>query len=968
MLSAGVPAVAGPPEEATSAAIDFNRDIRPLLSDKCFACHGQDEQARASGLRLDIREEAIDSGAIVPEAPEESSLVDRIGADDEDLRMPPPDSGKELTDEQAALFRQWIAQGAAYERHWAFRPISQPERPTLDATSGQTSRNAIDDFVIDRLRQRGLSLSAPASREVLIRRLYQDLLGLLPEVDEVEAFVNDPSPDAYEQLVDRLLNSEHYGERWGRHWLDQARYADSHGYTIDGSREMWPYRDWVINALNQDMPFDQFTIEQLAGDLLPQATKSQQVATAFHRNTMINQEGGVKADQYRHEAIIDRVNTTAAVWLGLTFGCAQCHSHKYDPVSHQDYYRFYAFFNGGSDANNTGPTVEVGRGEMFGWTPQQQEALAEWKRLRKELQIAESKLAESDVDPSAWTWDAAEIGDRTTVSNAELQLLTDGSLLAGDDVAPNDTYRLELKGLSEPITAVRLRLLTDPSLPASGPGRAGNGNFVLTDVALELDEQPVRFSQAWADHSQNDYEIGDAIDEDSQTGWAINVNDQQRREGHVMNAAHQAVFVLPKPVATAGRSITLVLRHDRNADYQLGRFAIDTSHSSVPESESRSHWPAEVARLKQRLEAVRPMVPGEGRTVSQMVMAEQASPPETFRLDRGDFLTPATEEGPLQPGVPESIDGDGERAELQSRLDLAKWLVSRDNPLTARVLVNRVWSKYFGRGLVQTENDFGFQGTPPSHPKLLDWLADDLMRNGWSLKALHRRIVRSATYRQSSQVTAEKLAKDPVNQWLSRQSRFRVEGEIVRDQALVVSEKLTPRIGGPSVYPPQPDGVFDFTQQKKSWPTETGPDRYRRTLYTMFYRSAPYPLLTTFDAPDFSTTCTARVRSNTPLQALAVANDPMFVELARGMAQSVLRTHGDDTDATLTTMFRKCFSRSPEPAEMEVLQNYHARQLEYFAAAPQQCREFVGEESAPLAAATSVARLLMNKDEFVTRN
>ena len=956
--------------DSATAKVDFNSQIRSILSDNCFACHGQDEDARAAGLRLDIRSDAIDFGAIVPGNPSDSMLLERVLSEDADIRMPPPDTGKQLSKDQIEQLRRWIAEDAPYQQHWAFGKVEPVELPQLNSELQSLVNNPIDLFVIQRLQEVGLSLSEQANRETLIRRLYQDLLGLLPPIKDIDAFVNDTEEHAYERLVDRLLENPHYGERWGRHWLDQARYADSNGYSIDGDRTMWPYRDWVINALNQDMPFDQFTVEQLAGDLLPKPTKAQQVATAFHRNTMINQEGGVKADQYRHEAIIDRVNTTGAVWLGLTFGCAQCHTHKYDPITHDDYYRFYAFFNGTSDANNVGATVEVGEGEMFGWSDSQRQSLDELKRLQAELKQVEerAKAVVAGFDPKQWSWASPALASHFTGSKAPLERLSDGSLIAGDDVSANDHYLVELTDIASPITAVRLRVLPDSRLPSNGPGKAGNGNFVLTDVSLIVDDKPVRFVQAWADHSQSDYEISKAIDGDSQTGWAINVNGKQRKQGKSMNAEHEAIFVLEEPLSTAGKPLTLMLRHDRNPDYQVGRFAVDVSHSQRPSPAEATDWVAKRQQLRQRVTELESQLPNRGNTVRQMIMAEKSSTPDTFRLVRGDFLSPAHDEGPLSPAIPQALTDKNAVPKFQSRLDLARWLVSEENPLTARVFLNRVWGRYFGNGLVQTENDFGFQGTPPTHPLLLDWLADDFMQNGWSMRSLHRRIVLSATYRQRSHATAEKLAIDPGNRYLSRQSRFRVEGEIVRDLALSASGKLTPKLGGPSVYPPQPAGVFDFTQQKKRWPTEQGPDRFRRTMYTYFYRSAPYPLLTTFDAPDFSTTCTSRVRSNTPLQSLAVANDPMFLELAQTLAESVLEEQDASFESRLESMFRRCLSRRPSEQEASVLRDYVQRQIETFAGSKEKCVAFVGSDSSDLAAYTCLARVLINTDEFITRN
>ena len=958
-------------------AVDFGRDIRPILSNHCYQCHGVDEGTREADLRLDQRDAAIDYGAIVPGSPNESLLVERITTPDDSLKMPPASANKPLSDQQVKLLQQWIQQGANYEQHWAFQSVRPPLVP--EDRSDDWCRNEIDAFVLHRLKLEQLSPSPGADRAMLIRRVYQDLLGLLPSVEEVDAFLADDHPDAYEHLVDRLLQSPHYGERWGRHWLDQARYADSHGYTIDGARIMWPYRDWVIAALNKDMPFDQFTIEQLAGDLLPAPTNSQLVATAFHRNTMINQEGGVKADQFRHEATIDRVNTTGAVWLGLTVACAQCHSHKFDPLKHEDYYRLYACFNGAVDANNTGPTVNVLQGEMFGWSDEQRVQLATLQQQRETLKRLEQQLKNASLTGIAWDWKPPVLESYVTASHAPLQLLEDGTLLASADVRENDSYTISIvpevnaTGEPQPLTAIRLRVLPHASLPQQGPGVAGNGNFVLTEFEVTFKGERVAIAQAGADHNQPDYDVSGAIDGQPKTGWAINVNGEQAKAGKKMNAPHEAVFVLAAPLETGGQPLEVTLRHDLNERYLVGCFALDVSTVVPPGADATQKAQAELASAKMRISELEAALPGKGEPVAQMVMRDQPQPPATFLLTRGDFLTPDRERGPLAPGVPEAVDRSG-GMKIQNRLDLARWLVAKENPLTARVTVNRIWATYFGRGLVETENDFGLQGSTPSHPVLLDWLAFTFMDRGWSLKQLHRLIVTSAVYRQSSRITPQLMERDPRNNLLARQSRFRVEAEIVRDQALSASDLLSRDVGGPSVFPPQPDGIYDFTQNKKSWPASTGSSRYRRTMYTMFYRSAPHPLLSTFDAPDFSTVCTRRVRSNTPLQSLAVANGVIFIELARGLAQRTLNEQPQGTaEQRAGRMFRDCLTRETQPRELEVLVEFQQREQKRFAADPELARKFVdGKEASEsvveLAAWTSVARLLFNTDEFVMRN
>ena len=787
--------------------VSFNEQIRPLLSDRCLACHGPDEKHREADLRLDIRADAVGTAdsprGIIPGKPEQSPLWQRITSTDPDSQMPPPAAKKpRFTADELALLRRWIEEGAEYEGHWAFLPLRGEPPPV---TAG--APHPIDAFVRRKLAARGIKPSVEAERTTLIRRVTLDLIGLLPSPDEVSEFVNDSSSTAYERLVDRLLASPHYGERWGRHWLDQARYADSNGYAVDAPREMWPFRDWVIEAVNRDLPFDQFTVDQLAGDLLPQPTKHQLIATGFHRNTLINQEGGTDREQFRVEAAMDRANTTGAVWLGLTVGCAQCHSHKYDPISQREYYQFFAFFNSAQDANDRGPTVEVVRGEVFG----------------------------------------------------------------------------------QPVSVPR-----DPPAP----------------TAAEL----AKLRSDWESTTRSTHDTA-------------------------------LLAALQKPAG------------DRSKD--------------------------EVARLQQAFEKAEPRArKAEKKTnpdlAQAMVMRDLPQHRETFLLTRGDFTRPNKELGTLVPGAiaaiapPLGVDGT-----QPNRLDLARWLVHPDNPLTSRVTANRIWMRYFGRGLVETDEDFGAQGATPTHPDLLDWLSREFQHSGWSQKSLHRLIVTSATYKQSSRLRPDLVVSDPRNLWLARQERFRLEGEAARDAALTASGLLESALGGPSVHPPQPEGVYAFTQVNKSWPTEQDRQRYRRTLYTFFFRSAPYPLFTTFDAPDFQAVCTRRLRSNTPLQALTLANDRAFFELAQGLALRLVTERPGEFAAVLDDRINLatqiCFSRPPNTTEAKLLRDYVRQQVSSF------CEDSVAAVSlttpalrqlldAPEAAGlVLLARTLFNADNFITR-
>ncbi|HEV7401723.1 MAG TPA: PSD1 and planctomycete cytochrome C domain-containing protein [Chthoniobacteraceae bacterium] len=850
---------------AVPETVGFNEHIRPILSNTCFFCHGPDEKHRDGKRRLDLREEAIVDHdgvrAIVPGDPDKSELMLRILSHDPEEQMPPPKSKRPaLTADEIATFRKWIAQGAKYEGHWAFQPLRTAPPPNADCGSRiaewekrepargaelrkqqpfleNWARNPIDQFILDRLLREGIAPSPEADPRTLCRRMHLDLTGILPTPEEVESFVAESirnPQSAIRNLADRLLADPHYGERWGRHWLDQARYADSNGYSIDSERAMWPYRDWVIKALNEDMPFDRFTIEQLAGDLLPKPTKSQLIATAFHRNSLINEEGGVKPEQFRVEESIDRLNTTAEVWLGLTVGCAQCHSHKFDPITHQEFYRMFAFFNQGEDVNSKGATLEVARGEVFGTGPTAEERNAEAALKRR-------------ADEAAWEKDQLAIQDAA-----------------------------EAEGESPDALALALRVA------------AGRRNAEQTRLVLEAFEKA------------------------------------QPKYGKAKKAA----------------------KKETDAD-----------------------------------------------VVDLMVMKDLAKKRETFLFLRGDFLRPDQKLGPLQPGVIAAVAEPmpAPAADFQTRLDLARWLVAPQNPLTARVTMNRVWMRYFGRGIVETEDDFGSQGTPPTHPELLDWLAGEFMRQGWSMKAMHRLIVTSATYRQSSKARPDLADKDARNLLLARQSRVRLEAEIIRDAGLCASGLLNAEIGGPSVRPPQPEGVYSFTQNKKVWPDVTGPNRYRRGLYTMFFRSAPHPLFSTFDAPDFQQVCTRRGRSNTPLQALLMANDTAFFEFAQGLALRAQqeawallspayppeekpgdwRKHGGGMP--VRRAFLLANSRPPSAKEEAVLLAYFDAQVRAFTADPAAAQALLPKampasfDPISTAALVGTARAILNADSFITR-
>lgn len=1012
---AGVVAFGGLAATSVSAdeQVDFSRDIEPLLSKRCWDCHGSEKQK--GGLRLDHRQALLiggDSGAAIVSGDAGKSRLIRLVSGDagEDKRMPP--KGDPLSPAEVELLRHWIDSGAEFpagkkiettrSEHWAFQPIRRTDPPAVDNPS--LARNPIDQFVLARLKREGLTPSAEADRHTLIRRAYFDLIGLPPSIEEVDAFVNDHSPEAFKRVVDNLLDNPHYGERWGRHWLDQARFADSHGYTFDNPRTMWPYRDWVIKALNEDMPFDQFTIEQLAGDLLPKPTVDQLVATGFHRNTLIAQEGGTDHEQFRVESVVDRANTTGAVWLGLTVGCAQCHTHKFDPITQREYYQLYAFFNTTEDVNNTGPTVRLrppGHESKARDIAERLAAagakLSEYDRLHAKEQAA-WEAAFLDRKPSGDVWRRLDPVDFKTEGKADIRKLDDHSLLVGPKHPPKDNYIVRADSDLKTATAVRLDVLTHESLPKKGPGLAGNGNFVLTEFELKVGGRSVKFTRVISDHAQPKFAVKNLIDGDPETAWAINVDRSSKKK---MNEPHWAFFVPDKPVEFGGETLEFTLRHEnaRNKNYLVGRFALSVTDappelltSSDPKAllaalntpvATRSKKQAELLkaefrsqdRSRRALAAAHDRIKSEKAThdragVATMIMREMAKPRDSRIHVRGDFLRKGD---PVRPGTPAVFPAMRASPEKRSRLHLARWLVREDNPLTARVMVNRVWMHHFGLGLVRTDNDFGTQGTPPTHPELLDWLASEFMRRGWSMKELHRLILTSATYRQSSHARPELVKADPGNKWLARQSRLRVDAEIVRDLALAASGKLSRKIGGPSVHPPQPGGVYNFTQVKKKWNVSPGEDKYRRTMYTFFYRSALFPMLATFDTPDLSQACTARIRSNTPLQSLTLANDEGIFELAQALAARTLREAGERDGERVNHLFRLAMARPPDAGEIERLLGFYKAQLKDFESDVASASKIAGEAGgvagnyAQAAAWTSTARAVINLDEFITR-
>jgi hypothetical protein len=1156
--------------------LDFNRDIRPILSDKCFRCHGTDETTRegsGDGLRLDTEEGAKrDLGgyfAILPGKPAQSELVKRIRSSDADAIMPPPKSGKQLKPAEMELLERWISQGANYKKHWAYVAPVAAKLP--EVKQHDWPKNGIDSFILARLESAGFHPNASADRYTLIRRVYLDLIGLPPTIAEADAFVNDTTPNAYEKVVDQLLQSPRYGERWARRWLDLARYADTNGYEKDRPRTIWPYRDWVIKALNDDMPYDQFTIRQLAGDMLTHATPEDRIATGFHRNTMLNEEGGIDPLEFRFYAMVDRVNTTGATWLGLTLGCVQCHTHKYDPITHSEYYGIMGLLNNADE-----PTLELATAEQ------------EAKRKETEQQIArlEADLP-NQFRPAARQWSRWEKPDFSATSSAKGEIQNDQSILITGESPARDTYKIVFHSSADNIEQLKLETITDGT---SGPGRTPHGNFVLCEISVSVAPRdnpaattPVKIARATADFSQTDYPVEHAVDGNPQTGWAVDgegrknrtatfdfekpvsfvngsiwtvelqqqhgsqhtlghfrlqlgspgnasANDSQSawktaftawertasqqavqwkvvapielksnlplltlqpdhsilssgdiskrdvydlslppqevaitairlealpdsslpnhgpgriyyegpagdfflseisarspagalpfqstkhsfasgkflsshaidgdpQSGWSINGkqgeAQRAMFVFKEPVP-ASTAIQLQLLFERYYAAALGRFRI--SVTSDPQPMQSALWPPEVeaalavaqdqrtepqqTAVRQHFFAVTPELANARKKIDQLrqslksrqttlVMQEwpMGKVRPTTRYHRGEYLQPKEV---VSPGVPAFLPSLPPGAAV-NRLTFAEWLVSRENPLTARVAVNRQWHAFFGRGLVRTLEDFGYQGELPSHPELLDYLAVQFMDGGWSLKKLHKLIVMSATYQQSSHATPELLARDPQNVLLARGPRVRLEAELIRDSLLRAAGLLSEKMYGPSVFPPQPASVTsEGTYGQFQWNISSGEDRYRRSIYTFAKRTAPFAMFTTFDAPPGEFCAVRREVSNSPLQGLTLLNDSMFLEVAQAFGKEYTTQTGS-LEEKIASLFRRCLTRPPEASETQKLVKFWQQQHAYFLTQPNSAKQIAGDGSgdeATRATWTMLARVLMNLDETVTK-
>ncbi len=1126
--------------------VDFNRDIRSVLSNTCFKCHGPDEAERQADLRFDTREGALADlaghAAIVPGQPGASEILKRITSTDPEVMMPPPGAGRRVTPQEAELIRRWIAEGAHYSVHWAYQPPKQSAPPVTPEFAG-FAKTDIDRFVAAKLKQHGLAPSAEADRATLIRRVSLDLIGLPPTEEEVAAFLADQADGAYERLVDRLLKNPAFGEHWARLWLDLARYADSSGYADDPVRTIWGYRDYVVRSLNANKPFDQFTVEQIAGDLLPNATEEQIIATAFHRNTLTNNEGGTTDEEFRNVAVVDRVNTTLAVWMATTISCAQCHTHKYDPITQQEFFEVFAILNNTADADrgDDSPRLEL-------YSDEQKTNKAAWQAelatLEQTLTTPTPELLESlakfDRDyPRDLPWVGLKPDSATSLSSAELTIGEDQSVLVKNP-GKTDTTTLLLPAPAGPLSALRIDVLPDPSLPGNGPGYAG-GNFVVTHVSativpkdeqrprgryvrvespgkqrylhlaevqvfsgvdnvatkgqatqistdfegkaelandgntngqyfegksvshtataddpwwevdllslvpvdkvvlwnrtdgagdrlanskivlLDENRQPVweqaiteapkvsqeyaasaarglKFSAAVADYTQPNFAPEQVLTEkpDPNKGWAVGGSLGQP---HWLVLVPEAATEIP-----AGSQIQLVIeQQSKNENHVLGKFRISTSTS--PRAVEVARTPAsirdvlaiatekrtpeqatalqswylaniapELATARERKAKLTTDLANLKPETSVPVFQEltEGARRKTMLQHRGNYLDLGDE---VAEGVPAAFLPPG--AEMpKDRLALAKWLVSRDNPLTARVMVNRFWEALFGQGIVVTSEDFGTQGDLPTHPELLDWLAVDLMESNWNTQRMLKQLVLSATYRQSSRVTPAQLDADPDNRWLARGPRFRMSAEMIRDQSLALSGLLSSKMYGAPVRPPQPKfGLSAAFGSSTDWETSLGEDRYRRALYTQFRRSNPYPSMAAFDAPNREVCTVRRIRTNTPLQALVTMNDPVHLEAAQALSRQVVKWDGT-VAIRAARLFRHCTAREPEPAELARLVQLHETVRTRAAASPESAKLLASDPLGPvpegldtvdLAAWTVVGNVILNLDEMLMK-
>ncbi len=974
-------------QASAPSKVSFGRDVAPILKAHCISCHSGSNPD--GGLDLSNPKNLLkggDSGpGLVPGKPDTSLLLQRILGKGGLPRMPKGQAP--LSAEEISTLRDWIAAGGKADevvaKHWAYVAPVRPKVPALNST---WVRNPIDAFVLAGLRSAGLHPAPEASKETLIRRVTLDLTGLPPTLQEIDGFLADKRPDAYARLVDRLLASPHYGERQARGWLDLARYADTDGFEKDLRRTAWKYRDWVIEAFNKNLSYKDFVIQQLAGDLLPNATLDDKIATGFHRNTMFNREGGVDQEEAHFGVILDRVDTTATVFLGSTMQCARCHDHKYDPFTQRDYYKMAAFFSN-TKVLPRGPK-EVGEEKWFepeipAPTPAQSVLRANLRQDYEGINALYHRWGpEAETAFILWKHAASTpvqfqpiTADRAVAdSGVELSAQPDASILVKGKVPAKDIYRLSFPASTMPITALKLEVLTDPSLPAKGPGRADNGNFVLTGLKVIVDGKLISSAGIRVDYTQPDFDPSRVALSDPNSGWAVNFGQGK---------PHELSMALAQPIQP-GNSFAIVLEQQSPFAYHLlGKFRISTASAGILVSDHTRELlnkpvllDSEQQELKDAFVEGSPLYADARSTLAEikkrqakleaeiptaMVLEELPTKeaPFAYVRHRGEFLS-KTER--VEAGIPAVLPPLP--AGRPDRLALARWLLSPTNPLTARVEINRIWEQYFGRGLVETSEDFGTRGSRPTHPELLDWLSVEFMQRGWDMKAMHRMIVMSSTYRQTSAATPELLAKDPQNLLLSRGPRFRMEAELIHDSALAVSGLLSPKLGGPSVMPYQPDRIWDSPYSGETWMQSEGEDRYRRGIYTFAKRTAPYPSFLTLDSTSRESCTVRRIRTNTPLQALALLNDHLMLDAAKALAGEMRQAAKSDPQR-LALGFRLCTARQPEPNETARLNSLLVKLETKYRKNPTASKAL--GKSSEEAAYTMVANVLLNLDETITK-
>ncbi len=995
--------------ESHAKPVDFTRDIRPLLSNSCFACHGFDEAEREADLRLDDRESAVDdTEAIIPGDAEASTLFERITSTDPDLQMPPAGSSQPaLTKDQIELIRRWIDSGAEYADHWAYEKIDRPEVPEVKAVE-----HPVDSFVRQRLQKQGATPSKEADRRTLIRRLSFDLTGLPPTPEEVAAFLADKSENAYEKVVDRLLASPHYGERMTIDWLDLVRYADTNGIHGDSLREHTPYRDYVIDAFNNNKPFDQFTIEQLAGDLLPNATIEQKIGSGYNRLNMTTREGGAQPKEYRAKYAADRVRNVSSVWMGTTLGCAECHDHKYDPFTTRDFYTLATYF---ADIKENAVEKQVPTRLP---TPEQQVQLDELnEKVIAARDVLKTQTPELDVAQAEWeadlasrraVWTTVMPSSAVSAHGATLKILEDGSILASGTSPDIDLYTVELETTLAEITAFRFEMLHHESLPNKGPGRSYSGSLVINEMELEVitpeGVQKVELHKSSSTFDAPGYTAAHAIDGKTEAvdrGWAV---------APQLGISHEAVYHTKTPLGDGtpvklritihqnhGRERTLgyfrFLATNDNADEKIvqagGEDELDKALADALATPLIERTDEEKKLVSQRFRDITSVLEPARQAIKDieqerhaflepipLVLVSEAIEPRMMRvLPRGNWLDDSGEI--VQPETPEFMFALDTGERRQTRLDLANWLVHEDNPLVARVTVNRLWKMLFGKGLVTTLGDFGSQGDVPSHPELLDWLSAEFRESGWDVKGMLKLIVMSETYRQSSVSSEDDRRRDPFNRLLARQGRFRLEAEIVRDNALAASGLLVRKVGGKSVRPYQPAGYYAHLNfPKRKYYADKGEKQYRRGVYTHWQRTFLHPSLKAFDAPTREECSVERPRSNTPLAALVLLNDPTYVESSRVLATRMLTEGGSSAAERVKFAFAQVLQREPTASELTVVSKVIELHLGNYRSDTEAAKKFVsvgdkpvpdGIDVAELAAYTSAGRVIMNLHETINR-